>query len=337
MNHFVNNLYNVIIDTNAKIFNELKIISGYGSATFLEKVLEDYPHLNIELFLGMTTEGISKRNHVGFQRLQLIYSDRLTVYYQVETPLTHIKLYCWYYDSINVKNYAGSANFTNNGFSNYNEILVEFDDSIETLLETQKEKSLLCLDEKIEEYIPIFEDEEHEIEEIVEESTGSEYTIIENNDELRKNKKSSGHYLWKQKFIRYNQRASKDYENFSIPIVLETDSSSSTRGINAWNIRNQNPYLMQSPKHQFSKVFPLDNMINFYTDDGYKFEGIVRSNRDTQLEINPSVYDYISMRIGLQDNSPISYSDLCNYGRTHFGVYKLSDKQYFLDFGLEIE
>ena len=46
-----NELYLNVLKENCKIYDKLSIISGYASASFLERIIEEFPDLKIELFI----------------------------------------------------------------------------------------------------------------------------------------------------------------------------------------------------------------------------------------------------------------------------------------------
>ena len=90
--------------------------------------------MNINLYIGMSQEGIITENHNKYIQIMNKH-DRVNVYYQVIGELTHIKLYSFSKEEV-FKNFMGSVNFTENGFIYNNELLCEFNDSINKLLKT---------------------------------------------------------------------------------------------------------------------------------------------------------------------------------------------------------
>lgn len=322
------NLYKNIIAENASVANMLKIISGYGSAKFTERVLKEFPDLKIELFLGMTMDGVSINNHSRFLSLIESYPNRLNVYYQVENPNTHIKLYSWYYKTYNLINFAGSANFTENGFINNRELLVPCNGDIEQLFLKQFEISMDCQNSKINEYIKFYNDEII-VEETGETQINTQKTI---NSEENKSIITASNYRDRYFLNYYLRKKNEVISEFKVPVLLKTETSPDTTGINAWNRKKQLPYLKQSPNYPFSKFFPLDKTVTFFTDDGRKVEGVVRGSKDRQLEFEHNIYEYISNRIGLYEKRPINFKDLLDYGRSYITLSKISDHEYLLDF-----
>ncbi|MEC6749230.1 restriction endonuclease PLD domain-containing protein [Marinilactibacillus sp. XAAS-LB27] len=321
----INNLYENMIEKNSVASNELKVITGYGSANFVKRVLLDFSDLKVTLFIGMSLEGISQNNHKNFLLLSEEFQGRLEVYYQINKPNTHIKLYSWYYKRYNIINYAGSANFTENGFFNNKEILISFNDSVENVFEEQKKNSLLCNDVRISEFIDFYDDESIEQEDVSSEDSTDEnlLTIRVEEQTVVKTKVPSTRSLLGDKRI---------IDKFTIPILLKTETSSATTGINAWNRGKQQPYLKQSPNYPFSKYFPLDKKIRFITDDNKILVGIIRGSKDKQLEFDPNIYEYIAERIGLYEKRPIIFKDLVHYGESNVVISKITDTEYLFDF-----
>lgn len=326
-------LYENVIQKYAPISDELKIISGYSSATFLLKVLRDYPHLKIELYLGMTPHGIAKKNHVGYQEI-VAANQNVKVYYQINQPVTHTKQYTWVGGDAYI-NHIGSANFTENGFINWRETLVETDENLTYVYKEQIERSLSCDHDEIEKYIEIYEDEEgsmEDIREIIEDDIKISEKVPKVNEQLNTRLQQKQRHQHK-----FRQRIDKNlYQTFEIPIVFATDNQWSTRGINAWNRGDCSPYLMQSNNAPFSKVFPATEVFQIETDDGEYFLGQVNELHQKRLYPNRNIYEYLANRIGLVEVRPISIEDLIGYGRTHITVHKVSDKEYLFDFSSKL-
>ena len=146
-----NELYLNVLKENCKIYDKLSIISGYASASFLERIIEEFPDLKIELFIGMSQEGVLKANHKQYLRIMSI-NKNVNIYYQYKAALTHIKAYV-FSNYEETKSFVGSANFTENGFIFNNELLCETNESLNELFNDQKEKSKLCNDNSINEYL----------------------------------------------------------------------------------------------------------------------------------------------------------------------------------------
>ncbi|MGO1432939.1 MAG: restriction endonuclease PLD domain-containing protein, partial [Ruoffia tabacinasalis] len=123
-----------------------------------ERLLHDYPSLNITLYIGMTTqhEGLSKKDHEGFLNLTNQYGERIKIMYQITQPPTHIKLYSWIKDGSYYTHFVGSANFSENGLFKLNELMVESQQNFESLYLEQNKNSVPCTHPDIQKLITLY-------------------------------------------------------------------------------------------------------------------------------------------------------------------------------------
>lgn len=109
-------------------FNVLRIISGYGSASFLKKVVNGFSHLTIELYLGMTFQDVWQKNHKAY--CALMRKSNIDIYYQVEGIQNHMKLVEF---KSPTKMFICSANFTEDGFIKQRELIAEVEEETDSL------------------------------------------------------------------------------------------------------------------------------------------------------------------------------------------------------------
>ncbi|EAE3409279.1 TPA: phospholipase D family protein [Listeria monocytogenes] len=336
---YTNNLYEHIIETEAPNFSALRIVSGYGSATFLKKVIKDFPHLSIELYLGMTFQGISQKNHEEY--CSLMRKNNIDVYYQVEGIQNHMKL-VEFKTPLKTKTFIGSANFTENGFINQRELMSEVEDETDAIFSYQAELSLKANTEDINNYITFFEDEESNIDG---KENCREKTEIKSNDtdyplEKRDRKFTtlSESKLKKYRALLNSMRSSANpeyFRTFDIEIVLDENNPRwSDTGINSWVV-NKKPVLVQTPRVLFDNVFPTDKIVEIYTDDGNHYQGKLTGRFDGNFVlIDGNLYDYVRERIGLKKIRPISREDLVIFGCTKLHFERIEETKYFMSFGL---
>lgn len=323
--YIINNLYQSIIKQNAPVCNKLRIISGYASPEFTEKVLTEYPNLSIDLYIGMTPHGISANHHYSFINLMKKYFGRLFVYYQVSHPATHTKLYSWYYQDCQIKNFGGSANFTHNGFEIYNEILIEIGNIESNIFMEQMKKSILATDKYVSESIfisptPLVTDsimiETPNI------NDGKDKSLLPVNNISQSSSPRS--FIKKRYSLTRNQKII-GYQNFQIPILSSENIES--KAVNAWK-RNQIPYLTESTNYQFSKFFPVETEMTFYTDDNKVFKGIIKADRSNRLIFKPDIYQYLRERLGITEKRPILQRDLEAANKFQVNIEKISELEY---------
>lgn len=137
-------LYTNIIAKNAEKHSKLRVITGYSSGNFVNHVLDDFPNLKIEMYVGMALQGISKRDHELYRKIsdngmgEIYYVDRL--------PMVHQKI-LEFYDGQEAQNigFVGSANFSYSGFMKQREVMASTVESLNDLFGYVKKQSGLCL------------------------------------------------------------------------------------------------------------------------------------------------------------------------------------------------
>lgn len=326
---FFDNLYEKIIRTESKHSFELRIISGYGSASFLRRVKEEFPHLKISLFLGMTFQGVSEKDHKGFVKINKDFED-VKVYYEIDGLATHTKL-VEFISEKGKKIYIGSANFTDNGFFHQREIMALVNDSTKELFDYQKSISMLCVDKDIEKYINIYPNNSIFVADFPE-TYIEELRNSENGKESNRNM-TDQQFLVKLTDLRQNINP-KYYTKFDIEVVLEEKNNPrwADSGINAW-IDKKKPSLIQTPRMLFDKVFPENKVFEIYSDDGniYLAKLVGRFNGNLVLT-NGDFYEYVRKKINLEKKRPISFEDLQKYGSTKIHFERLEELKYYMYF-----
>lgn len=149
-------LYMKVIKRNAARFDHLRVITGYSSATFVGRVLMDFPNINLTIYIGMSRQGISKEDHSSYCRL--VRDGKAEIYYQINDPGTHQKILEFYNNGKDHICYVGSANFSENGFYQQREVMVACKDDLSLLFKTESSMCLSCVDPRVTNYIPISED-----------------------------------------------------------------------------------------------------------------------------------------------------------------------------------
>ena len=118
--------------------DSLKIVSGYASHAFasghLATLKSRKEKVDIDLVIGMATaDGIKLLDHEGFvslhEKKEFAYDGKFVCRYVQTAPSVHSKVYVWCKGNLPIVAFAGSANYTNNGFkvAGRKETLVECD------------------------------------------------------------------------------------------------------------------------------------------------------------------------------------------------------------------
>ena len=325
-----------IIEEPSKKSDELVIVSGYASSSFLREVSNIIPNHKIKLILGMSPQGISERNFNGFREISE-NRENVDVFFQICEPATHIKIYQWYLRGRPRYSYLGSANFSFAGFHKQREILATSDRDFDELINSIFNDCLHCLDSTIEKYIKVYKDEKYnkllEIKEEMEEYVTEE----EKKPRSITYKKNDDKFLPKKMIIKNTHRSNLNGVN--VNLVLPTDSSWDRRGLNVWTRNNKtkkDSYIDLDKKiSEFNKILPKDKMFVLETEDGMDFlvgrkgeygRELVMVNEDTNF------YDYFSKKIELDTCRLISYADLEAYGRTSIKITKIGNNRFKLYF-----
>ena len=328
MPYYTSNLIRKIIEEPAKFSDELVIVSGYGSPTFLNDIRQRIPDHKIVFILGMTPLGISRDNFEGFKEVN--NNENVDVFFQVKHPPTHMKLYQWYKKAKPNYSFLGSANFSYAGFEEQNEILATSDRDFDKIISEIKLLCLKCTDAKIPELIKIYDEDEYKKIENIREVLG-EY----GNEELPPNRGSET--FPPKKYIRKTRAYFPHRAN--IQLILENDSSWHSKGINVWTRegKDMNDSYIDLIKNYrtLDKFFPKHKAVELETNDGLNLIVERRGGYGRELVIlneETNFYDYFSRRLGLDTLRPISYADLKTYGRTDVEITKIGNNRFKLSF-----
>lgn len=308
----ITNLYQNIIEKEFKSNDSIGIISGYASGSFLSKVLSSCPKRNIELYIGMSQEGISNSNHKIFRNITR-ENPNVNVYYQIRGNKNHMKIYCLSSKGLFNKSFVGSANFTENGFRLNKEVLIESKYSFNEVFEDQKQNSLLCTDDNIEKYINIYiEDIDYndEAEDIEDDFTAKENRLI----------------------AARNRANYKYFKEFEIEIIKSNDRNWASTGINS-SIYNEEPHILIGTKLFYENALPRDTELIMETHLGEELKFNVSSRyRDSLFFVDIDIYEYLRDKVGLTTRKPISRSDLQKKSCNEIKFIRLDELRYYIEF-----
>ena len=117
---FTENIYDrVLIEPAKNGSNELLIVSGYSSATFLSRHINDLkkinPKIKINLLIGMHQ---NRNDHSAYLNIKSLFIEQFEGYYYLGRPGVHSKTYSWIKDGVPKIGFSGSANYSQYGFFN---------------------------------------------------------------------------------------------------------------------------------------------------------------------------------------------------------------------------
>lgn len=296
--------------------NELYVVSGYATAAmvFRHMLHAQKQNLNIRLNLlvGMCpNDGISNSNHFGFKKLvEDDFQRSFECSYIYNSPAVHSKVYAWSRNSNPICAFAGSANYTQNAFSERQmEIMTDCDaQSAHDYYNSFTRNSIYCTHNDVAELISIHEKQR-----------------------TRQQAESSDR----------SPRRFAGLENVQISFLTRTGIVPKRSGLN-WG---QRPEVGRDPNQAYiaipAKVYRADFFpergVHFtvQTDDGKSI--ICSRAQDEGKGIhtphnNALLGEYFRNRLGLSTGAFVTSEDLENYGRSDIVFYKIDDETYYMDF-----
>lgn len=303
-----------------KPYNEgyrvLRVLSGYVSPDYVASILEKYEELVLEVIVGMTShEGISKWNHEQFKEISRKYVGRVNISYQIERPGNHRKVYWWVKEKqIENKIFIGSANFTVNGFTNQNEILVESTQSnIDEVFEDLS--TILCTESQVEQKIKLFEAIPFTYHLVnpsgeVEAKPVLQVGDVEYSDYVELELTGRGGEVQARAGLNWGQREGRNADQAYISVPK--------------GIHDQHPDFFPQLKKSF-KIITDDNQIMVCV--------MAQANRKAiQTKDNSELGRYFRSRLGLRSGEMIVKENLEQYGRNNIRIFKLEDDLFYMDF-----
>ncbi len=306
--------------------DQLKIISGYASASMasrhLEEALRKNNKLKIDLTIGMVPkDGIAISNHLAFKDIleSEKFKNNFSCNYLYQKAPVHTKLFLWFQSTKFHSAYIGSANYSQLAFST-------------------KQRELMCISENknlIDYYLDIEKD-----------------TIDISHSEIEEHVKilSDKNYYNNFKALdndEVNDSVTESYqETVSVPLYsLQLDEVQKKGGLNWGQRKGRNPnqaYIQLTPEIYKSNFFPKRPAQFTVLTDDFKSLLCVRAQKEkyggqaieTTLN-NAHLGEYFRMRMKLSSGAPIWKEDLIKYGRTNVTFIKIDDETYYMDFSVE--
>ncbi len=305
------NLYKkILIEPATNGCNELFIVSGFSSATFLSRNFDDLKNINPTLKINLLIGMHQKRNdHSAYLNIKKLFSDRFEGYYFSGTPQVHSKTYSWIKNGVPTTGFSGSANYSQYGFFNtkqQNQMTEDDPVAIKNYFENLKINSI-----RIEDYV-VPQDEVVSVENVL----GS---------------LAPGDIEW----IEYNR---------SVRIsLLSRNSELPTRSGLNWG---QRPEYNRDPDQAYLSIRSDARREGFLPEKGFTFTLLTDDNKTLDCTVaqdgrkaihttndNSLLGKYFRNRLGVELGSLITKDDLIRYGRTDFLLVKLDEETFYLDFG----
>lgn len=308
----------VLLDPIRKGADKLIIISGYVShnmASWHMKRINEEPSLSpikISLIAGMySKDGVNIELHEGLKELANFNDEAYSSFecnYIYQGVPVHSKIYLWMKDDTPFIAFAGSANYTRNGFGKLQrEYIVECDpsDAYEYYLNIEAD-SIICNHCEVEEYIKFYKD---------------------------------------QKITQFEQDIKHSpLEKVTLSLLTKHGDVGHGSGIN-WGIRKNGTkrepnqaYISVPAQVARSGFFPLEKAhFSAITDDHKQLILRIEQDNDKALTTplnNSLLGEYLRNRIGVPNGAFVTKEDLERYGRTDVTFYKIDDEQFYMDFSV---
>ncbi len=309
----------VLIDPFVNGCDELKVLSGYVSATMVNRHLyrtklkaRSMRGVNppiVSAVYGMAkSSGVTLSDHYGFIRMQSqTYSDRFSCSYLVDPPAVHAKIYVWLQDGRPQIAFTGSANYTQSGF-------VFQADRMEAIEECD---ATVALD--------VFE-------ECLQRSVECSHESVEDEIALRRDERLS----------------TPSGDSVALSFIVERGPGAGqppqAAGVN-WGFRlnhirrNLDEAYLRVPSYIGRSEFFPETGVHFtvLTDDGIDMIcRVAQQNRKAihTPESNAILGRYIRDRMGITELRRLTTADFDAYGRRDATVTRIDGETYFLDFGV---
>ena len=306
--------------------DELFIISGYATATMAMRHIE-YIHrvlkkdFKIRIIVGMCPQdGIQNSQHLGFQKLSRgEYKNDFECNYIVNRPPVHSKVYTWFKNGSPFLGFLGSANYTQNAFSNSMREILAPENAMECFnyYNDLLSQSISCLSNQVSNYISLFE------------RRPFEKTI---NGDFDSEQQASFEDLGNSEKVTLTLLDNRTGE---VPI-----RSGLNWGQRPEYGRNPNQAYLNIPADICRSGFFPERHVQFMvlTDDDKELICVRAQDGGKGLHStldNSLLGVYFRYRLGLGNGDLVKKEHLLKYGRTDVDIYKIDDETYYMDFSVK--
>ena len=318
----------VLLEPANQSANTLYIVSGYASATMVSRhftqLIKNKKRVRVELIVGMAIhDGISKKDHTGFQELSSQYKDLFICRYVAHRPPIHSKVYAWYSYNTPKVGFTGSANYTQSGFSrSRREAMIEHDArQARRYFDSIQRDTVDCQNPQVDDLITIYDAPRYSRE------MASKNRVLFTGDETTTRVEDNlGHLFPKTVSFLDNQGR--------LP---------QRSGLN-WG---QRPDQKREPNQAYIRVPAIIYNTDFFPSIGEHFT-IITDDHQTLICVraqdngkaihtpnnNSQMGIYFRQRLGVEMGDLIQKEHLERYGRTDVDFYKIDEETYYMDFSI---
>jgi len=326
MSIITDDLFNeVLINPVSNGGNNLFIVSGYATSAMafhhLNFLKSKDIEINVNLIVGMCpTDGLSQSNHKGFQKLvNEDFSGRFLCNYITNPPSVHSKVYAWFQDDRPVSGFIGSANYTQNAFSNRQKETLGICDPLQAknYFDELESNSIYCNHPDTENIVSIFNERVY----ARRRRTGAEITEAE---------------------IGIDQPV-QELDNVTVSFLDRNGELPQRSGLN-WG---QRPEYRRNPNQAYIRLTADIYRTNFFPPVSVQFTLLTDDDKTlicTRAQDNGKAIhtpqnnsllgEYFRNRLGVPNGAPVLLEHLTNYGRSDVTFFKVDSETYYLDFSV---
>jgi hypothetical protein len=300
-------LVNPIIENNV---NELYIVSGYASATFLRRHLHEIQNLGIEdfrinLIVGMPSK---KSDHNAFLQIHEEYEDNVRCHYYNGNVPVHSKVYTWLNNENPISGFSGSANYSQYGFfsnKQVNQMNLDSPIEIKAFYDSLLVNSTFIPDAVVEENVL------ERIPEIQGSILPGQISWIEADKSVRISFLQANGTLPARSGLNWGQRERREKDQAYLSIKKDSRKDG----------------FLPELAYTFSMITDDDEVFDcVVAQQGRK--GIHTTNNNSELG------RYIRNRLGVPNGTFLTVDHLEAYGRTDFTLIKIDDETFLFDFSV---
>ena len=312
---FTDDLYEkVLLEPVRQGCDELFIVTGYASASFLRQHLNDIGDINPDVTINLIRGMRKLSDHSAYLTVFNEFADSFNGYYYRGRPEVHSKTYSWIRDGVPFIGLSGSANYSQNAFlANLQQNQMGIDDATEM---RDYFFRLRSDSKKIQDHIP------------------DESEAIENIPFGMSLPPGKGEWIVPNKSVRisilsgvtrlYGQVAPKDSLNWGQRPGRESNQA-------CLNIRGDAKTDGFLPPKAFTFTLLTDDGI---TMDCKRQQGNVGKAISTTYN-NSEIGSYFRNRLNVPSGALVTTEHLLKYGRTDFVLTKINDDTFALNFSVQ--
>lgn len=325
---FRDHLYTrILIEPYRNGADELLILSGYATAPLayrhMDEILAVRPGARIRLYVGMcASDGIARSNHTNFKRLSVDERPLNFSCHYTRNPI-HAKIFVWLVNGVPQFAFTGSANYTQNAFSNAVQV------EAMTPTEPQASRDLInaliadavdCRAPDVDTLFNIYDPEE----------------AVEIRSRVHPPEEAQVGSAAEPPLHPYHQ-----FENVTVSLLDGSGTLPIRSGLNWGQRPGREPnqaYLRLTADIYNSDFFPpVGIRFTLLTDDDQSFICTRAQQRGKAIETpqnNSYLGQYFRQRLGLPIGSLVTTQHLTDYGRHEIAFYKIDEETYFMDFSV---